>query len=344
MANTITLHQRQLFLSAGSPAEYAKVYFYESGTSTQVDVFSDVGMASSTQRSQPVVCSPLGVLPPCYTAFSGPIRITATDENDVNLSGYPMDNVLPVQAEALDASGTAFSPIDAVPETNVQAAIEAVAALALANPNLLARSFTPYPTGGTGNTYTITPSPAVTAYASGQSFWVRPDRVNTAAVTLNVSGLGARAWQRIGPAGTPVAHAEGEIQPYVEMLVYDDGTRLLTIDQNSSASWGSGVNGSWYRNGKLQVCWTLSVINQTIQDADTESGTWTFPKAFGSVPVVVPIGRATSDLAGAVAVAEGRATAGVGLIDGASVYYAVRNNNAAARTIRLDLFAIGWSF
>jgi hypothetical protein len=342
MANTITLHQRQLFLSAGSPAEYAEVYFYQSGTSTQVDIFSDVGLA--TQRSQPVTCSPLGVLPPCYTAYTGPLRIAATDENGVNLAGYPMDNVLPVQAEELDAAGTAFAPTDDVPANNVQAAIELVAALFTDNTSTVGRSFTPWPTSGAASDYTITPSPAITAYGSGQSFWVRPDRVSTGPVTLNVNGLGARAWQKIGTAGSPVAHEEGEVQPFREMLVYDDGTRLLTIDQRAEASWGSNGNGNWYRNGKLQVCWVANILDTTVQATTTESGTWTYPKAFASVPVAWDVPKSITGTAGVAATAAGRATAGVEPISTTQAYYSARNNDGTARTIRLDLIAIGWSF
>lgn len=48
-------------------------------------------------------------------------------------------------------------------------------------------------TGGTGDAYTITPAPALPTYTEGDSYLLRIDRVNTGAVTLNVSGLGPKS-------------------------------------------------------------------------------------------------------------------------------------------------------
>ncbi len=53
---------------------------------------------------------------------------------------------------------------------------------------------------GAVNAYVITPTPAITAYASGQSFYFYPANTNTAASTLNVSGLGTKAIQYGGQA------------------------------------------------------------------------------------------------------------------------------------------------
>lgn len=50
-----------------------------------------------------------------------------------------------------------------------------------------------YLAGGTADAITLTPSPAITAYANGQIFAFRANATNTGAMTINISGLGAEA-------------------------------------------------------------------------------------------------------------------------------------------------------
>lgn len=54
--------------------------------------------------------------------------------------------------------------------------------------------------GGTANAFTLTPSPAITAYAAGQVFVFLAVGTNTTSVTCTVSGVGARAVQASGSA------------------------------------------------------------------------------------------------------------------------------------------------
>jgi hypothetical protein len=281
MANTIGLQSRQVFLSAGEPAAYAQAYFYESGTATMVNVYSDVDLLNV--RSQPVTFDADGVMPVCYIGDPSPLRILITDEDDVALPGYPMDNIVPEMAEAAAASTIGFTPTDELPYDNVQDAIEGAAALSSDQTALAARSLTPFDTGGTGNAYTLTPSPAITSYASGQAFLVRPDRTNTAAPTMNINGLGARALEKIGRTGTPIALVAGEIQLGREFLMTDDGTRLLvalgrdfplitTATDGMAIRWGNG----------LQICTKiltgLGPISITDSDVfrsgDIAAGSW----------------------------------------------------------------------
>lgn len=52
--------------------------------------------------------------------------------------------------------------------------------------------------GGTADVITLTPSPAITAYAAGQAFSFIASGANTTNVTVNVSGLGAKAITKLG--------------------------------------------------------------------------------------------------------------------------------------------------
>lgn len=285
MANVVSLHSRQVFLSAGEPAPYAKAYFYLSGTQTQVNVFADVGLV--TQRSQPVVCDAHGVLPPCYVSETVPLRVLITDEVDVELPGYPMDNIVPELAEAQDASGVAYNPSEGLPFTNVQAAIEGAAALFVGQSDLLSRYFALQTTGGTGDAYTITPTPAVPVYLNGLSYMVMPDRFNTGAATLNVNGVGAVPLMKMGGSGTPVQLAAGEIKAWREFRVVYDGTRFLVSLGRDFPLRGWNSNGTWSRlpNGQ-QVC-LKSPLTVPYAAAESVAVNWTFPIAFDSITDMV---------------------------------------------------------
>lgn len=59
--------------------------------------------------------------------------------------------------------------------------------------------------GGSANAQTLTPSPAITAYASGVAFTFRAGFSNTAAApTLNVSGVGAKDFRTPGDEAIPI--------------------------------------------------------------------------------------------------------------------------------------------
>jgi hypothetical protein len=290
MANTISLHQRQVFLAAGDPAPYAKVYFYESGTETAVDVYSDITLLNV--RARPVLCDSNGVMPACFTASPDPLRVLVTTSADVALPGYPMDNIVPLSAEEAAANTISFNPSDAIPQTDVQAAIEYVNAQFSGQEAQWSRALTPYVTGGTGNAYTLTPSPAITAYGTGQAFLVRPDRANTGAATMNVNGLGARDWQKIGPAGTPIALRAGEIAAGREVLVVDDGTRLLSVLGRDFPTKGSNENGTWIKHADGRIeCWGSRVFDTGIGSAfmggfESAERSWTYPTPYVSPPHV----------------------------------------------------------
>ena len=81
-------------------------------------------------------------------------------------------------------------------------------------------------TGGTADVTTLTPSPAITAYAAGQTFkWIAVG-ANTTNVTINVSGLGAKALTKRGA----VALVAGDILASHLLRATYDGTRFQLED------------------------------------------------------------------------------------------------------------------
>lgn len=76
--------------------------------------------------------------------------------------------------------------------------------------------------GGTADAITLTPSPAITAYAAGQRFSFIASGANTGAVTVNVSTVGVKSITKSGA----VALAAGDIQSGALVTISYDGTRF----------------------------------------------------------------------------------------------------------------------
>ena len=83
------------------------------------------------------------------------------------------------------------------------------------------------------DTYVITPNPAITSYAEGQSFYVNFANGNTGAATINVNSLGAKALTK----EVSTALASGDlVAGKIYEIVYD-GTRFqVQLNGVSSAS------------------------------------------------------------------------------------------------------------
>lgn len=81
--------------------------------------------------------------------------------------------------------------------------------------------------GGTANAHTLTPTPAITAYADGQAFEFLPVATNTSGtVTIANSGLATRAVKKsIG--GALVVLSLGDLIINVPARVVDDGTQYV---------------------------------------------------------------------------------------------------------------------
>jgi hypothetical protein len=92
--------------------------------------------------------------------------------------------------------------------------------------------------GGTADALTLTPSPAITAYAAGQEFRFRSGASpNTGATTVVVSGLSAQALQLNGAALNP-----GDIAASRQYTIRYDGTNFQLIGVGGSVADGSITN------------------------------------------------------------------------------------------------------
>lgn len=82
------------------------------------------------------------------------------------------------------------------------------------------------------DTYTLTPSPAITAYAAGQEFIVKFTNANTTAATLNVSSSGAKDITK----GVSTALVAGDIVAAQLYRCRYDGTRFVLVGRELNAT------------------------------------------------------------------------------------------------------------
>lgn len=80
-------------------------------------------------------------------------------------------------------------------------------------------------TAGGTTTYTLTPTPAVGAYVTGQEFNIKMNATNTGASTINVSGLGAKSLTK----GGATALSSGDLLIDAAYKIVYDGTQFQVI-------------------------------------------------------------------------------------------------------------------
>lgn len=129
MAGSVYFNQNVALDADGNPESGAKAYFYQTGTSTPVTVYSDAGL--TTPHASPLVADSNGRFAAVYTNGSVQLKVTVTDSAGATLPGYPVDPAL-FQSSSASASNVAFTPTASISSTNVQAAIEEVDATAQA--------------------------------------------------------------------------------------------------------------------------------------------------------------------------------------------------------------------
>lgn len=121
--------------------------------------------------------------------------------------------------------------------------------------------------GGTANALTISPSPAITAYATGQMFRFIVASSNTGAATLAVSGLSAKSITKLG---TTALAASDLIAGNVALVVYD-GTRFI-VEAFNFASLASPV-----LSGTVTGTYTLGGTPTMSSQLNLTSGQIAFP-------------------------------------------------------------------
>lgn len=105
--------------------------------------------------------------------------------------------------------------------------------------------------GGTADVITLTPTPAVTAYTAGQTFRFIASGANTTNVTVNISGLGAKALTKNGTT----ALAANDITSGAMVTMTYDGTEfvLASVLREFLPIVGGTVTGAVSLNSTVSI-------------------------------------------------------------------------------------------
>ena len=84
--------------------------------------------------------------------------------------------------------------------------------------------------GGSADTYTAAPTPAITAYATGSEFNLKVNADNTGASTLNVSAVAAKNIKKYDGAGSKLDLEAGDLQQDQYYKVIYDGNDFVLVN------------------------------------------------------------------------------------------------------------------
>lgn len=126
--------------------------------------------------------------------------------------------------------------------------------------------------GGTADALTLSPSPAITAYATGQEFRFKAASANTGAATVAISGLAAKA---IELDDTALVAGDIEANKYYSILY--DGTQfqltrlsgdILTGDDIGSTVQGynAGISATPLTEGKHTIAIPAAAMRPTVSN------------------------------------------------------------------------------
>ena len=128
--------------------------------------------------------------------------------------------------------------------------------------------------GGSANTYTASPSPAITAYATGMEFNLKVNADNTGASTLNVSAVAAKNIKKYDGAGSKINLDAGDLQQDQYYKVIYDGTDFVLIGKNPATASIAGQS-------LLPNPITISNGTDSDHDIDFTAGNFNFDDGSG---------------------------------------------------------------
>jgi len=141
---------------------------------------------------------------------------------------------------------------------------------------------TAFTTGGTSTVYTLTPSPAISAYTTGQSFSVTINAVPGASPTLNVSGVGAKNFKYYNAQGSKIfVDASSVIANWVSDVVYDGTDLVLMSPLNRALPSGTQKAIFGYGRTGSNVSMTNLVSNTGVVGSDV-TGVGTARQSLGA--------------------------------------------------------------
>ena len=137
---------------------------------------------------------------------------------------------------------------------------------------------------GSADTYTASPSPAITAYATGSEFNLKVNADNTGASTLNISAVGAKNIKKYDGAGSKLDLEAGDLQQDQYYKVIYDGTDFILDNPESpylKVTNLTKATTTTYGINYLPDQITISNGTDTEHDIDFTAGNFNFDDGSG---------------------------------------------------------------
>lgn len=126
MADLLSFSDNVTVDSNGDPVSGAQARFFESGTTTPITVYTtEVG---DIAHPTPLVADGDGVFPAAFHTGSTNVRVVVVDADGADLPGYPKDIVTKTGTNTSGAGQTSFQPSALLPASNLQDALDFLAA------------------------------------------------------------------------------------------------------------------------------------------------------------------------------------------------------------------------
>jgi hypothetical protein len=139
--------------------------------------------------------------------------------------------------------------------------------------------------GGSADTYTASPSPAITAYATGSEFNLKVNADNTGASTLNISAVAAKDVKKYDGAGAVVDLEAGDLQQDQYYKVIYDGTQFVVLNPQAPyiSTINMGITATTSATGTVLLPNLITISNGTDADHDIDftAGNFNFDDGSG---------------------------------------------------------------
>ncbi len=208
-----------------------------------------------------------------------------------------------------------------------------------------AQTYTAFTTAGTSTAYTLTPSPAISAYTAGPAFWVTFHVASGASPTLAISGLTTPpnlvrqlndgTYANIAADDIPINHRSKVILLSATQALVQ--TLPLVKDEPVNTQTGTTYTFLTSDKGKLVTCSNAASIAGTLPQAGAAfpAGWWVDVQNRGVGTLTITPTTSTLDGVASLAITTGQ---GVRLISDGANYFTARGMNSTA--MRLGTVAV----
>lgn len=141
--------------------------------------------------------------------------------------------------------------------------------------------------GGAANAYTASPSPLITAYATGSRYIIKIQADNTGASTLNISGVGAKNIKKYDGAGVKVDVEAGDLQQDQYYDIFYDGTDIVVL--NPQAPYINGTNFTNLVAASTTASGVIELATQAEVNAGTDTTRAVVPSTLQAHPAVAKV-------------------------------------------------------